>query len=93
MSIEQTLIRAGGHVGVVAVGKRNSMLRIAMAGVLGNLLEWFDFAVYGYFSGIIGQEFFFSPIEPGSPGAPRICSVRGRLLRPPDRQPGTRRSW
>jgi MFS transporter, MHS family, proline/betaine transporter len=33
-------------------------LRAALAGLIGNLLEWFDFAVYGYFATDIGQLFF-----------------------------------
>jgi MHS family proline/betaine transporter-like MFS transporter len=35
-----------------------SALRTAAAGLIGNVLEWFDFAVYGYFSTAIGQQFF-----------------------------------
>ena len=29
-----------------------------IAGVLGNVFEWYDFAVFGYFSDIIAQQFF-----------------------------------
>ena len=29
-----------------------------MAGLIGNVLEWFDFAVYGYFASDIGRHFF-----------------------------------
>jgi len=29
-----------------------------MAGLIGNVLEWFDFAVFGYFSSAIGKQFF-----------------------------------
>ena len=29
-----------------------------LGGVLGNVLEWYDFAVYGYFAPIIGAQFF-----------------------------------
>jgi MHS family proline/betaine transporter-like MFS transporter len=29
-----------------------------MAGLIGNVLEWFDFAVYGYFASDIGKQFF-----------------------------------
>jgi MHS family proline/betaine transporter-like MFS transporter len=29
-----------------------------MAGLIGNVLEWFDFAVYGYFATDIGKQFF-----------------------------------
>ena len=29
-----------------------------LASVAGNILEWYDFAIYGYFSDIIGRKFF-----------------------------------
>jgi MFS transporter, MHS family, proline/betaine transporter len=35
-----------------------SPLRTAAAGLIGNVLEWFDYAVYGYFSTEIGKQFF-----------------------------------
>ena len=35
-----------------------SAVRTAMAGLIGNVLEWFDFAVYGYFASDIGHHFF-----------------------------------
>jgi MFS transporter, MHS family, proline/betaine transporter len=35
-----------------------SAVRTALAGLLGNVLEWFDFAVYGYFASDIGRQFF-----------------------------------
>jgi len=28
------------------------------AGVIGNVLEWYDFAIYGYFAASIGRSFF-----------------------------------
>ncbi len=37
---------------------QQSALRTALAGLIGNVLEWFDFAVFGYFSATIGQQFF-----------------------------------
>src|SRR5215467_13764868 len=40
------------------LGTRPSALRTALAGLIGNVLEWFDFAVYGYFAGDIGRQFF-----------------------------------
>ena len=39
-------------------GTKQSTLRTALAGLIGNLLEWFDFAVYGYFASNIGHQFF-----------------------------------
>ncbi len=35
-----------------------SALRTAAAGLIGNVLEWFDFAVYGYFASDIGKLYF-----------------------------------
>ena len=35
-----------------------SQNRVIMGGLAGNVLEWYDFAVYGYFATVIGQKFF-----------------------------------
>ena len=35
-----------------------------IAGTLGNVLEWYDFGIYGFFSDTIG-EVFFSPSNSG----------------------------
>jgi MHS family proline/betaine transporter-like MFS transporter len=32
--------------------------RVIAAGMIGNVLEWYDFAVYGYFATAIGHQFF-----------------------------------
>jgi len=32
--------------------------RTSFAGSIGNLLEWYDFAVFGYFAPFIGAQFF-----------------------------------
>jgi MHS family proline/betaine transporter-like MFS transporter len=32
--------------------------RVVFAGMMGNILEWYDFSVYGYFAQAIGREFF-----------------------------------
>lgn len=32
--------------------------REILAGVLGNVVEWFDFAIYGFFAPVIGKQFF-----------------------------------
>ena len=36
------------------VGKRRAII----AGVAGNVMEWYDFSVFGYFSAKIGHHFF-----------------------------------
>ena len=48
-----------------------SAFRTAVAGLIGNVLEWFDFAVYGYFASDIGRQFF-----PGSsPTAQQLLAL------------------
>lgn len=47
-----------------------SALRTAAAGLIGNVLEWFDFAVYGYFATDIGRQFF----PEASPAARQLLS-------------------
>ena len=32
--------------------------RVIAAGMIGNALEWYDFAIYGYFAAQIGRHFF-----------------------------------
>jgi MHS family proline/betaine transporter-like MFS transporter len=34
------------------------MRRVIAAGMIGNILEWYDFAIYGYFAAQIGRYFF-----------------------------------
>ena len=41
----------GGYIGDRILGK-------TLAGIAGNVLEWYDFAVFGYFSDILGDVFF-----------------------------------
>jgi MHS family proline/betaine transporter-like MFS transporter len=47
---------------------RQSAARTAAAGVIGNILEWYDFGVYGFFASEIGGQFF----PDSSPGAQRL---------------------
>lgn len=49
--------------GSAASGARQSTARTAFAGLIGNVLEWFDFGVFGYFSREIGAAFFPSSSE------------------------------
>src|SRR5262249_3924951 len=44
--------------------------RTVLAGLIGNVLEWFDFAVYGYFASDIGRQFF----SQASPGAQHLLA-------------------
>ncbi|HTE80021.1 MAG TPA: MFS transporter, partial [Reyranella sp.] len=40
------------------MASRSSNVRVIAAGVIGNLLEWYDFAIYGFFATQIGAAFF-----------------------------------
>lgn len=59
-----------------------SLLKIILAGLIGNVMEWYDFAVYGYFASVIGKLFF--PQE--DPAVSLIASfgafAAGFLVRP-----------
>jgi MHS family proline/betaine transporter-like MFS transporter len=37
---------------------QTSLARVVLAGLIGNVMEWYDFAVYGYFASVIGRLFF-----------------------------------
>ncbi|AAU92247.1 major facilitator family transporter [Methylococcus capsulatus str. Bath] len=56
--------------------------RIILAGLIGNVMEWYDFAVYGYFAVVIGKLFF--PAD--DPAASLIASfgafAAGFIVRP-----------
>src|SRR5215471_2572398 len=49
-----------------------STTRIIAAGAIGNVLEWYDFAVYGYFAAAIGRTFF-----PGQDTVAQVLSAFG----------------
>jgi MHS family proline/betaine transporter-like MFS transporter len=59
-----------------------SLRRIVTAGVIGNVLEWYDFAVYGFFAPILAAQFF-----PGDDPVVRLLAAFatfavGFLMRP-----------
>lgn len=56
--------------------------RTIIAGVVGNVLEWYDFAVYGYFAGSIGKHFFPSEDPAASLLAAFGVFAAGFLMRP-----------
>jgi len=58
------------------------MRRTIIAGIAGNVMEWYDFAVYGYFAVIIGQHFFPSEDPTTSVIASFGAFAAGFLMRP-----------
>ncbi len=57
-------------------------LRLIVAGIVGNMMEWYDFAVYGYFATTIGQHFFPSDDPTTSLIAAFGAFAAGFLMRP-----------
>jgi MHS family proline/betaine transporter-like MFS transporter len=57
-------------------------VRLIAAGIVGNVMEWYDFAVYGYFAATIGQHFFPSSDATTSLIAAFGVFAAGFLMRP-----------
>src|SRR6476659_10573785 len=56
--------------------------RPTLAGIAGNVMEWYDFAVYGYFAPVIGRQFFPSDDPAASLVAAFGVFAAGFLMRP-----------
>jgi len=59
-----------------------STTRVLLAGLIGNVMEWYDFAVYGYFATVIGREFFPSSDPASSLIGAFGAFAAGFLVRP-----------
>ena len=70
-------IAVGGNAGE-ASAPAWSLRRIVTAGVIGNVLEWYDFAVYGFFAPILAAQFFPAD-DPRRVAARRFRDVRRRI--------------
>lgn len=57
-------------------------LRLIAAGTVGNILEWYDFAIFGYFATTIGRQFFPSGDSTTSLIAAFGAFAAGFLMRP-----------
>jgi len=56
--------------------------KVIVAGAIGNVLEWYDFAIYGFFAVIIGRQFFPASSELDSLIAAFGVFAAGYLMRP-----------
>jgi len=63
-------------------GSAETARRLIIAGIAGNVMEWYDFAVYGYFAQTIGQHFFPSKDPIASLIAAFGVFAAGFLMRP-----------
>jgi MHS family proline/betaine transporter-like MFS transporter len=59
-----------------------TLRRVVTAGVIGNVLEWYDFAVYGFFAPILAAQFFPSTDPRVSLLAAFAAFAVGFLMRP-----------
>lgn len=77
-AIEQSM----GAGGIRTRGGQSDIRKRAIAVGIGNFMEWFDFAIYGYFAAVIGMLFFPS----SAPGVSLLSSLAvfavGFLSRP-----------
>jgi MHS family proline/betaine transporter-like MFS transporter len=62
--------------------EKHSPQRLALAGIIGNVLEWYDFSVYGFFAPAIGAHFFPSKKPLDSLIAAFGVFAAGFLMRP-----------
>jgi MFS transporter, MHS family, proline/betaine transporter len=68
-------------VGIVATAA-STRRRAIIAGIAGNVMEWYDFAVYGYFATVIGSQFFPAKDKSSSLIAAFGVFAAGFLMRP-----------
>lgn len=62
--------------------KKNSDLAVILGGLAGNVMEWYDFAVYGYFAAVLAPLFFPSNDHASSLVAAFGAFAAGFLMRP-----------
>ena len=65
-----------------ATASREHRVATAVAGVIGNVMEWYDFALYGYFASTIGKQFFPAEDAAASLIASFGVFAAGFLMRP-----------
>jgi len=67
---------------VVSTSPADTRKKVILAGLVGNVMEWYDFAVYGFFASIIGVHFFPSENPAISLIAAFGAFAAGFLVRP-----------
>ena len=67
---------------VVNTSPEDTRKKVILAGLVGNVMEWYDFAVYGFFASIIGVHFFPSENPAISLIAAFGAFAAGFLVRP-----------
>lgn len=78
------LIRVGEIAQVMSTASvsENTKRRLILAGLIGNVMEWYDFAIYGYFAAVIAPLFFPASSPSSSLIAAFGAFAAGFLVRP-----------
>ncbi len=71
---------------VVVDGREVPIRRVAAASLIGSVIEWYDFFLFGTMAGLVFATEFFPEQGPGHRRAARVRDVRGRLPHPPARR-------
>ena len=66
----------------MSLNSRTPLWKVVMAGLIGNVMEWYDFAVYGYLVFAIGDQFFPSTDPKASLIGAFAAFAAGFLVRP-----------
>ena len=61
---------------------KNKRKTAVMAGVIGNVVEWYDFALYGFMASIIATQFFPNESQAASLLATYGIFAAGFIMRP-----------
>ena len=62
--------------------RQQPLWRVILAGLIGNVMEWYDFALYGYFVVVFSEQFFPSTDPNASLIAAFGAFAAGFLVRP-----------
>ena len=62
--------------------RQQPLWRVILAGLIGNVMEWYDFALYGYFVVVFSEQFFLSTDPNASLIAAFGAFAAGFLVRP-----------
>jgi MHS family proline/betaine transporter-like MFS transporter len=52
------MIAENDEAAIAPLGPHRSRTQTVLAGAIGNVLEWYDFGLFGYFAAVIAAEFF-----------------------------------
>ncbi len=67
---------------VGGVARPSKMSSVAVAGVIGTIVEWYDFLIYGTAAALVFNSLFFPNVDPMTGTLAALGSLRGGLSSP-----------